>query len=243
MALGTFAGDAVTGLESSSSGVSIWRNMWAVVAGGVVALAVQAVLMVFGGAIGLSVFEPEREVIQGIGIGYLVWLLIALCVSAFLGAWTASLVARVFTKSNGLMHGFVLWAAVSLTGLFLVGGTLTNAVAGPFSVMGRMGGPAVTRSLPRNANQLERQVNQRLGEARGAVNDPRVQERADQAAAGAAAGMWGLLAALILPLGAALLGGFMGARQETLGLQRRRGLVPRSPETTPTTTPPLPTPA
>ena len=243
MALGTFVDDGAMGLESSSSGVSIWRNMWAVVAGAVVALAVQAVLMVFGGAIGLSVFEPEKEVIQGIGIGYLVWLLIALCVSAFLGAWTASLVARAFTKSDGLMHGFILWAAVSLTGLFLVGGTLKNAVAGPFSVMSRMGGPAVTRSLPRNADQLERQVNQRLGEARSAVNDPRVQERTDQAAAGAAVGMWGLLAALILPLGAALLGGFMGARRETLGLPYRRGFAPRGSAITPPTTPPLPTPA
>lgn len=242
MALGTFADD-VAGLESSSSGVSIWRNMWALVAGAVVALAVQAVLMVLGGAIGLSVFEPNREVIQGIGISYLIWLLIALCVSAFLGAWTASLVARAFTKSDGLMHGFILWAAVSLTGLFLVGGALTNVVAGPFSVMGRMGEPAVTRSLPRNVDQLERQVNQRLGEARGKVNDPRVQERADQTAAGAAIGMWGLLAALILPLGASLLGGFMGARRETPRLLYRRGLVPRGPETTPTTTPPLPTPA
>ncbi|HEX2573519.1 MAG TPA: hypothetical protein VH877_28475 [Polyangia bacterium] len=242
MALGTFAGD-VSGLESPSSGVSIWRNMWAVVAGALVALAIQAVLMVFGGAIGLSVFEPDRDVIQGIGIGYVVWLLIALCASAFLGAWTASLVARSLTRADGLMHGFVTWAAVSLIGLFLVGGTLTNAVAGPFSMMGHMASPAVTRSLPRNADQLERQVNQQLGNARGAVNDPRVQQRADQAAAGAAVGMWGLFAALILPLGAALLGGFLGARQESLGLQRRRGFVPRGPETTTTTTPPLPTPA
>lgn len=165
----------------------------AVAAGVLVALVTQVVLLLLGGAIGLTAFEPSGQVARAVGFGFLAWLMLSLCASAFFGAWVAASTAQTVERRDGLLHGLLTWAAVSLVGAFLVGGAVRNTLSGVFGFVGK----TVTAAAPAVDGNLD--------------------------VTGTAIGLWGLLWAFILPLGAALVGGAVGARTErkVLGFSER----------------------
>lgn len=227
----------------------------AVGAGILVALVSQVVLLLLGGAIGLMAIEPDRQIAQGVGIGFLVWLLISLAVSAFLGAWVAASAAQTIERRDGLLHGLLTWAAVSLIGVFLVGGAVRSTLAGAFNFVAGTTRAAVQSPAAedltkgRSAEDIASQAGGALEGAGQALEDPRTAERVESGATGAAIGLWGLLAAFILPLLAALGGGALGSRSErkVLGYTAMRE-EPRRPTPPPTrpvepTRPIEPTPA
>ena len=198
-----------------------WR---AVLCGVAVGLASEFVLLVLGAAVGLTAFEPTEEVSQGVGVGYLIWLLVSLCASAFLGAWCSSVVAATTLKRNGLLHGLVTWAALTLIGLFVLSSGVVR--------MGRAAAQAVNVPTPSAENVVAGAQAAETELAR-----PETRSQLDDIATGLAVGMWGLLLANLLPLGFALLGGVAGARSE------RRHLLPLTPTPrtfTPSTTQPQP---
>jgi hypothetical protein len=160
-----------------------------IIAGVLVALAFELMLMVLGTAIGTTVFPRRTEVGKGAAIGLASWFMLALLISAFAGGWVAAGGARALRARDGVLQGMVTWAVVSLIGVSLVGGAVRGAVAGIFG----------------------------LG--------------ADQAAARVAMGNWGLFAALLLPLLAAMLGGVAGAIRErrVIGLPPQREMRHRKP--------------
>lgn len=211
----------------------------AIVAGVLSALVSQVVLMVLGAAIGLTAIAGADGAQREIGIGFLVWLLISLAISAFIGAYVAAASARTPLRRDGMLHGFVTWAAVSLVGLFLIGGTLFRLVGGAFgfaTAPAPAGGPAA---------QIQERVSGEAQQVREGLQQPgQAQQTAEQATTGTAIGMWGLLAAHLVPLLTALLGGFVGARTEAraLGLHDEDLYAHRRrPITTTTPTVPQPT--
>lgn len=214
----------------------------AIVAGTLIALMTYMVLMLLGAAIGLSAFEPEADVAQGVGIGLAIWTIVALAASTYLGAWTASCVARTPLRRDGAFHGVVTWALASLIGLLLVGNTLGAVMTRTLGIAGQsiptlvqspqaLGAPTPTR--------IEEQLPSRQ----------EVAQTGAQVAQGAAIGLWGLFIAYALSLGAACIGGMAGAKSEAkvLGIPhavRARALRPGETTWTPTTPtgPTVPTP-
>jgi hypothetical protein len=215
----------------------------ALLSGVLVSLIAQIMLIVLGGAIGLTIFgaEASAETGQGVGIGALVWLLLSLCVSAFLGAVTAAGVAHAALRRDGVLNGVVTWAAVSLLGLFLVTNALTGTVRSALGIGAQAAQTAAEtvgqnpqlqqqaqQKVEQNQQQIEGQLGAAATEAQAAIQNPENQEKV---ATGAAIGLWGLFALHLFPLLAAIAGGAVAARRERRVevVTVNRGFVPREP--------------
>jgi hypothetical protein len=223
------ADEEVSDVVDASFSVPISRlSVRAILSGLVVAMSVQLVLMLLGAAIGLSAFEPSGEVTKGVGAGLVAWTVLSLCVSAFIGAWLAGIVARSVSRRDGLIHGLVLWALVSVIGASMVGGAISRTLSGVFGLLGTAAtaaaqSPAVNQNV--TPEDAQRAAGGAASQARGAARQLQARpEVAHKAATGAAIGLWGGVVALILPLGAALAGGWLASRGEAqlLGVIRRR---------------------
>ena len=221
--------EEVSDVMDPSFSVPISRlSIRAILAGLVVALSVQLVLMLIGAAVGLSAFEPTGTVAKSVGAGFLAWTVLALCVSAFMGAWIAGIVARSVSRRDGLIHGLVLWSLVSVLGASMVGGAISRTLSGVFGLVGSAvqtaaQSPAVNRNV--SPGDAARAAGGAASQAQEAARQLQARpEVAEQAASGAAIGLWGAVVALLLPLGAALAGGYLASRGEArlLGVIRRR---------------------
>jgi hypothetical protein len=107
------------------------------VAGAVTALALLRLLAYLGGAIGLGVFEPSVPVVRRIGVGYSIWLFIALIVSAFIGGVVAALSSGERQVKNGVLHGFVTWALLEVVLFGALGRVFVGTGRWPFLEGGR----------------------------------------------------------------------------------------------------------
>jgi hypothetical protein len=94
----------------------------AIIGGTLVALAVNLVIMIFGGAIGISghpravPFGPATE------IGYGICFILALCLGAFIGGWTAAASSRSSEPRDGILHALITWAAIVIANSFFMTG-------------------------------------------------------------------------------------------------------------------------
>jgi hypothetical protein len=141
-----------------------------VISGVLVGLACEAMLMVLGTAIGLTALRPRFGVARDVGLAFSAWLLLATIVSAFFGAMVAAGAARSIRRRDGVLHGVVTWAGVTLIGVSPLGGMIV---------------------------------------------------RPDESVGSAAIGTWGMFAAMLLPLLAAIGGGALAAGRE----RRNAGLA------------------
>src|SRR5947207_3182747 len=107
-----------------------------IISGVLAACAIELLLLVFGAAIGLTARLTTDSASGGFGLFYYFWLLGSLSASAFFGAWVASSAARSPAVRDGVLNGFVLWAAVTVLGTLLVGGALLRTVSGMFVFIG-----------------------------------------------------------------------------------------------------------
>lgn len=92
-----------------------------VIAGVLVGLACEAMLMVLGTAIGLTALRPRPGFTRDLGLAFSAWLLFATMVSAFVGALVAAGAARSIRRRDGILHGVVTWAGVTLIGVSPMG--------------------------------------------------------------------------------------------------------------------------
>ena len=78
--------------------------------------------MVLGTAVGVTALPPNMTVTRGVNVGVGAWLLGTLVVSGFAGGWIAAAAARAVRRRDGVLHGLVTWATVTVVGLILHGG-------------------------------------------------------------------------------------------------------------------------
>jgi hypothetical protein len=107
------------------------RISWgAVLAGGVVAVAVGAMLNVLGLAIGATTIDPAQAGgspgASTLGIAGGIWLLVANLIGLGTGGWVAAWLCGTSDDTDGVLHGLSVWAIGFLISLMLLG----NAVAG-----------------------------------------------------------------------------------------------------------------
>ena len=148
-----------------------WRklNWTAIVAGVVAMLGLEAFLLAFGGAVGLSTFN-FYDIAGGDGpykvpVATILWLAIAVLSSSFFGAWIAGHWANLEEGEDAVMHGALTWAL----GAVLAG-------AGVFSMMETGAGAAAANPMMTQAASTQRNSAQK-GEAPGplsfsALDDP-----------------------------------------------------------------------
>lgn len=184
--------------DYARSGVRIGENVmtvrdrvqWGPIAAGTItSLVTLLVLSVLGLAIGASAFEPGTDAADwGTAAG--IWGGISAIAAFFLGGWVAARTAAVGGRFAGVMNGLMAGAATLLLLLWLTTTGVTNFLGflgNNIADIAAVASDTVQTASPANAD--------------GAVNSAY-----DEVEKGA----WGTLAAVLLALGAAVLGGMVG---------------------------------
>lgn len=178
-----------------------------IIAGVATAITVIVVLTILGLAIGASAFKP-RDPGSSIGTFAGIWGAASGLIAFFLGGLVAANGASVAGKGSALMNGFTVGAVVLVLVLYLTGTGLGNLFGTVGSNLGDI------------ANVVQQQADQQ------GVTSQDAQQQAQQAAQDARANAdkafdavkdaaWGTLGGLLLALGAATLGGLVGANSRS----------------------------
>lgn len=116
------------------------RISWgAVFAGVAVILALQLLLTLLGLGIGLATLDPasgDTPEASSLGIGGGVWALIVTGLSVLIGAWVAGRLAGSPTRTDGMLHGVVTWAAATMLAVYFITSTAGSILGTTFSTLG-----------------------------------------------------------------------------------------------------------
>lgn len=142
--------------------IPVWYNRisWgAIIAGVVLALAIQLLLSLLGLGIGLSTVNPTDEAnpTSGLGIGAAIWFALSAIVAMFVGGMVSGRLANG-TRSDGILHGLMVWGLVSLLSFYLVTTAVGRVVSGVGSLVGAglaAGGAAATAAAPELRDSAE----------------------------------------------------------------------------------------
>ena len=203
-----------------------WR---AILAGLVVALAVDVLLTLLGFAVGLTAFEPTAGATKGVGLGLGIWLILTAIASVFAGAYFGARVAGDPWKGDGVAHGMMVWAGFTLLSLWLVGSGIGKVVSGAASIaggaLGALGSPDTRERVVSTltdlgysrteAEQIANQSKKAAPVARQPGAEQQAEETAkkaaDQVAAGGAVASWIGFGIVLLSLIGGMVGGMLGA--------------------------------
>ena len=116
------------------------RVSWgSVIAGMVIAIAVQMVLSLLGAGIGFSTIDPLRQSTpdaSSFGIGAGIWWAVSSIISLFIGGWVAGHLAGSPEKTDALLHGLLTWALAAIVTAYLLASAVGAVVRGGASVVG-----------------------------------------------------------------------------------------------------------
>jgi hypothetical protein len=165
------------------------RISWgAILAGGLVAVTVGAMLNVLGLAVGATTIDPEQPGetpgagLLGIASG--AWLLVANLIGLAAGGWVAARLSGTADDTDGVLHGLSVWAISFLVSAVLLGnivaGTANTAIGGASAIIGGTAqgagqavGQAARAMAPQLAGTLDaQQLADRLREGLETGGDP-----------------------------------------------------------------------
>jgi hypothetical protein len=121
------------------------RISWgAILAGGLFAVAVGAMLNVLGLAVGATTIDPaqpgETPGAGLLGIASGIWLLVANLIGLAAGGWVAARLSGTSDDTDGVLHGLSVWAISFLVSAVLLGnvlaGTASTAMTGASAILG-----------------------------------------------------------------------------------------------------------
>lgn len=200
------------------------RVRWGpILAGLFVALSLIVLLSVLGLAIGLSTYDVN-EAGRGHALGSGIWGIITMILAFFLGGWIASRAAMVRGwPSYGLLQGFLVWAVAIPLFIYFLAGAVGNM----------MGSAAQVAATDRAGQPIRAYIGQGDQGATGEqAMSPEDRQQALQAGRRTA---WTTFLSLVLGLGAAAAGGYLGSTGRE---ERRDDRYGREGRTTGTSTPP-----
>ncbi len=167
-----------------------------ILAGIAIALGTQLGLSALAMAIGLSAGATGADA-GSVGFGVVIWSIISLLISLFLGGWVMAQSCGPMTKKTALLNAAILWG----TTLALSSWLLASGISGAFG------------AAAANAGEIANQVQQQ-----GGVNIPNQAPNVDpnqvrDIAGNTAKGAWSFLLGSLLGLAAAMIGAAVGARK------------------------------
>ena len=215
------------------------RISWAaVMAGAVIAVAVNLVFTMFFSAVGLSLTETNvRD--NAIGTGALIAALLGTLAALFFGGWVTAQLTAGETEREAVLYGILTWAAaiaisVGLAGMVVKAGYFA-LVGGAMVVQTGPSAPGATNweQAMRNAGFSQ----ERIDAAKAAVDpnkpvDPFTRDKAREAAIGAS---WAALVGVLLSMATAIGGSLVGrgpafrlypANRTTVVEARRELIIP-----------------
>ncbi len=230
-----------TSVTSDERYSAVRRVSWgAIFAGTIIALVTQITLSLLGVGIGLGVTNPASAAdLSGLGIGAVIWLVVSTLIALFIGGYVAGRLAGIPTRTDGVLHGVVVWGLGTLVSLYLATSVVGSAVSGVAGILGQgfqlVGqgastvAPQVAKTIKNNPRQARQAARQTVRQARQAYRQARQQagqvlnqaqkqaaQTAKQVAPVASGAAWGGFIALILGVIAAALGGMTGTPRDQL---------------------------
>ena len=179
------------------------RVRWgSILAGLFAALSTLALLSLLGLAIGASTVDGADQA-RDYGIGAGIWGGLSALLAFLVGGWVAARTAAVRGEGNGMLNGAMVWAVAIPLLLYLLGSGLSALVGAGAEAAG-----ANNAGLQGNAQ----------GGGQGQISQQEIANAAERTARAA----WGTLGSLLLALGAASLGGYLGARRPKFAWNRGR---------------------
>lgn len=110
------------------------RISWgSVIAGVFTVIAVSILLSILGSSIGLFMFDPtDSHPVSGIGATMGIWTAVSLLISLAAGGF----VAGKLSGSDGLIHGFLVWASTIIVGIIFVVAISASAIRLTTNILG-----------------------------------------------------------------------------------------------------------
>jgi hypothetical protein len=180
-----------------SAPAAVRRISWgAIFAGIAVVLVTQLLLMLLGLAIGASTLDPATSnspTASTFGVSTAVWWVISTAIAIFAGAWVAGRLAGMPTRTDGMLHGVVTWAAATLLGLYLLTSTIGSLVGGAFGVLGNVASTVGQSASSLTQGALQVLPDEIRGQAEGLFDQApaaagQAQQQVDQARQAAGGG-------------------------------------------------------
>jgi hypothetical protein len=199
------------------------RVSWgALFAGFFFGLGIFMLLLALGAGIGLAAFDPrDMQSLQGVGVGFGIWGVIAGIIAAFLGSWLAARLSASDTRLAGMLHGGALWGFTLIAGVWIAtmavartAATAAEAAGGAAQAAGQAAGGAA--SDPRARRDMEQQAREAQGKVENLAQQAQAKapEAADAAKKAGTAGSWAFFLYGLLTLAASMLGGRAGVPEE-----------------------------
>lgn len=167
-----------------------------ILAGIAIALGTQLILSALTMAIGLSAGATGADA-GSVGFGVVIWSIISLLISLFLGGWVMAQSCGPMTKKTALLNAAILWGTTLAISSWLLATGISGAVG----------------AVAANAGEIANQVQQQ-----GGVNIPNQVPNVDpnqvrDLAGNTAKATWSFLLGSLLSLAAAMIGAAVGARK------------------------------
>lgn len=197
------------------------RVSWgAVLAGALVALALSVTLGVLGVAFGLTFHDDVSD--GSLAIGAVIWAILSMMVSLFMGGFVASRATTGETKGEALIYGVLVWGLLFLILPVTVG---LGASFGFGSLLGHtqqtLGQPAALPSGPMTGGVGA------MGNVEGEASELQRDVQAEIRQVDPAKVAWWVFAGICLSILAAILGAIFGAGPEMVfaAIYRRTTVV------------------
>lgn len=167
-----------------------------ILAGIAIALGTQLILSALATAIGLSAGATGADA-GSVALGIVIWSIISLLISLFLGGWVMAQSCGPMTKKTALLNAAILWGTTLALSSWLLASGISGAVG----------------AAAANAGEIANQVQQQ-----GGVNIPNQAPNVDpnqvrDIAGNTAKATWSFLLGSLLSLAAAMIGAAVGARK------------------------------
>ncbi|MEG4458960.1 hypothetical protein [Microcoleus sp. N9_A1] len=167
-----------------------------ILAGIAIALGTQLILSALAMAIGLSAGATGADA-GSVGFGVVIWSIISLLISLFLGGWVMAQSCGPMTTKTAILNAAILWGTTLALSSWLLASGISGAVG----------------AVAANAGEIANQVQQQ-----GGVNIPNQAPNVDpnqvrDLAGNTAKATWSFLLGSLLSLAAAMMGGAVGARK------------------------------
>lgn len=134
----------------------------AILAGVVVALISQLLLSLLGIGIGMAAMNPMEENVQfsNLGVGAIIWWIVTILISLFLGGWVAGRWGGSITSTGRVFHGVLVWCVFTLFSFYLT----TTAIGRVIGGVGGMMGQVFTITAPQVAQRVDKQDLQQIAQ-------------------------------------------------------------------------------
>jgi hypothetical protein len=150
---------------------AVKRVSWgAIFAGALVAVVAQLLLTLLGLGFGLSGYDPASDAgdsLGGFGMAQGVWTVVSSLLALFAGGWVAGRLAGMPRRTDGALHGVVVWALTTMLTLYLLTSGLGRVASGVTSLVGsglQAAGQGIAAVAPDAARAAEDQLGVDLSE-------------------------------------------------------------------------------